>query len=53
MNQAQLNEMVEQASESERRQFKATATVFLNTLRKEMRRKCAEAERKIELGVRK
>ncbi len=53
MNQAQLNAMIEQASESEKRQFKATANVYLNNLREKMRRERAIAERKIELGVNK
>lgn len=50
MNQAQLNAMIEEATPAEKRQFKATANVFLNNLRKTMRRERAEAERKIELG---
>ncbi len=50
MNQAKLNEMIEQASEAEKRQLKATANVHLNNLRKKMRKERAVAERKIELG---
>lgn len=50
MNQAQLNEMVEQASPKEKRQFKATANVHLNNLRDKLRRERAEAERKLEQG---
>ncbi len=51
MNQYHLNAMIEEASESERRQFKATANVHLNTLRDKMRKERAIAERKLELGV--
>ena len=51
MNQAQLNAMIEQASDSEKRQFKATANVYLNNLREKMRRERAEAERMLELGI--
>ena len=50
MNQKQLNDKIEKASPQERRQFKATANVHLNTLRVDMRKQRAEAERKIELG---
>ena len=50
MNQKTLNDMVEKAAPAERQQFKATANVFLNTLRVKMRKQRAEAERKIELG---
>ena len=48
IKQLHLNNMVEQASEAEKRQFKATASVFLNNLRKKMRRKMSLAKRKIE-----
>ena len=51
MTQASLNEIIEQATPQEKRQFKATASVHLNTLRVNMRKQRAEAERKIELGV--
>ena len=51
MNQAQLNAMIEQATPQEKRQFKTTANIFLNTLCEKMRRERAEAEHKIELGV--
>ena len=51
MNQAQLNAMIEEASEADRRQFKATANVFLNTKRVNMRKQRAIAERKLEQGV--
>ena len=43
--------MVEQASESEKRQFKACANVYLNTLRDKIRRERAEAQRKSEQGI--
>ena len=51
MNQKTLNNMVEQATPQERRQFNATKNVFLNTLRVNMRKQRAEAERKIEQGA--
>ena len=50
MNQKLLNDMIEKASPSERRQFKITANVHLNTVRVNMRKQRAIAERKIELG---
>jgi len=50
MNQAKLNEMIEQATPAEKRHLKATANVFLNNVRIRMRKQRAEAERKIELG---
>ena len=50
MNQKTLNNMIEQATPQERRQFNATANVHLNTLHHKMRKQRAEAERKIESG---
>lgn len=45
-----IKDLIEKASVSERRQFRATASVFLNTLSEKMRKERAETERKIELG---
>jgi len=51
MNQKTLNDMIVKASPAERKQFKATANVFLNTERIKMLKKRAEAERMLEAGI--
>lgn len=51
MNQKQLNDKIEKATPQERRQFKATANVCLNTLRVNMRKQRAEAENMLEAGM--
>jgi len=51
MNQKTLNNMLEKATDAERKQFKVTANVFLNTERKKMHKQRAEAERMLEVGI--
>lgn len=51
MNQAKLNEMIEQATPQEKRQMKACINVHLNTLQEKMCRERAEAERMLESGI--
>lgn len=52
MNQKQLNDMIEQATPQEKRQFRAQVNHYLgHYLASGRRKKVAEAKRKEELGV--
>lgn len=50
MNHATIREMIECATDRERRQFKACINVYLDPMRK-VRRAMAEGQQKTELGI--